>query len=98
MSANFPHYLTGQEIHAGDRVRFKGNAGNIAFVSDGKGGQFASGFADYNGYEAGIMVSIDDGELMFIPQPNTELEFLARGSLLAHEFDSPVVDWPAVGS
>jgi len=34
MSAS--HYVTGSEVHAGDRVRYKGESGNIVFVSDGE--------------------------------------------------------------
>lgn len=97
MNANFPHYSTGQEIHAGDAIRYKKHTGTIAFVSDGQQGQFASGFADYCGFEAGIMVSNDDGELTLLSEPDEDLEFIGRGSLLTHEFDSPALTWPPVG-
>ena len=76
MNANLPHYLTGEEVHAGDRVRYKGNSGNIAFVSDGDGGEFAAGYTDYYGYESGVMFCNDDGELSFIIEPNEDLEFI----------------------
>jgi hypothetical protein len=40
MNANLPHYLTGGAVHAGDRVRYKGTACTVVFVSDGEGGEF----------------------------------------------------------
>ncbi len=80
MSANLPHYITGEEIHAGDRVHYREQAGNIVFVSDGDSGEFASGYAEYYGHEAGVMFSSDDGELSFLPEPTEDLELIRRSS------------------
>jgi hypothetical protein len=78
MNADLPHYLGGGAIHAGDRVRYRGNAATVAFVSDGDEGEFASGFDDYHGHEAGIMLRDDDGELTFLPEPTEDLEYLGK--------------------
>ncbi len=78
MNANLPHYLTGGEVHAGDRVRYKGNAANVAFVSDGEEGEFSAGYEDYYGHEAGVMIVDDDGDLTFIGEPDENLEFVHR--------------------
>ena len=76
MSAS--HYLNGSEIHAGDRVRYKGESGDIVFVSDGDGGEFLSGYTDYHGCDAGIMFCDDAEELTFVSELNEELELLRR--------------------
>ena len=76
MSAS--HYFNGSEVHAGDRVRYKGESGNIVFVSDGDGGEFLSGYVDYQGCDAGIMFCDDAGELTFVSDLNENLEFLRR--------------------
>ncbi len=78
MTAKLPYYLGGGEVHAGDRVRYKGNAANVVFVSDGDEGEFAPGYEDYYGHKAGLMVSDDDGDLTFLPEPTEDLEFVHR--------------------
>jgi hypothetical protein len=76
MNAERPHYLTGGEVHAGDRVRYKGTSATVAFISDGEEGEFSAGYADYHGHEAGIMLCDDDGTLTFITEPDEHLEFV----------------------
>jgi hypothetical protein len=78
MHPSLPLYLSGGEVHAGDRVRYKGNAANVVFVSDGDEGEFAPGYEDYHGHEAGIMICDDDEELTFLAEPTEELEFVRR--------------------
>jgi hypothetical protein len=80
MNVDLPHYLTGEKVHAGDRVRYKGTAGNIAFVSDGEEGEFSGGYEDYFGQEAGIMFRDDDGELTFLAEPGDDLELIRSTS------------------
>jgi hypothetical protein len=80
MNGNLPLYQSGEEIHAGDRVRYKGTAATIAFVTDGEDGEYASGYTDYRGYEAGIMLRDDDGALTFLHEPEEELEFVEHES------------------
>ena len=78
MAAKLPYYMTGGEVHAGDRVRYRGNAATVVFVTDGDEGEFAPGYQDYYGHEAGIMLSDDDGDLTLITEPNEDLEFVHR--------------------
>jgi hypothetical protein len=80
MNVNLPHYITGDDVHAGDRVRYREQSGTIVFVSDGDAGEFASGYAEYYGHEAGVMFCSDDGELTFLPEPNEDLELIRRSS------------------
>ena len=78
MNANLPQYVGGGDIHAGDRVRYHETAATVVFVSDGEGGEFASGYDDYYGSEEGIMLRDDDGEHTFLSEPNEDLEFVSR--------------------
>jgi hypothetical protein len=89
MNANLPHYQTGGEVHAGDRVRYKGTAATVAFVSDGENGEFASGYTDYYGHEAGIMLRDDDGELTFVLEPDENLEFIRHQGTQAGQLPGP---------
>jgi len=72
------HYLSGAEVHAGDRVRYQDEAGTVVFVSDGEGGEFLSGYMDHQGCEAGIMFCADDGQLTFLSEGHESLELLRR--------------------
>lgn len=83
MDANILCYFDGSEVHAGDRVRYKGTAASVVFVSNGENGEFLPGYKDYCGYEPGIMLCDDDGELIFIFDPDEHLEF-------AHRAEHPV--------
>ncbi len=76
MNVNLPHYLTGEEVHAGDRVRYKGTAASVVFVSDGEEGEFSSGFEEYSGHDAGIMIRDDDEQLTFLTEPSEDLELV----------------------
>lgn len=76
MDTYVPHYFNGGTVHAGDRVSYKEQPGKVVFVSDGDGGDFAAGYTDYQGYESGIMVLSDEGDMMFIMVPDENLELL----------------------
>jgi hypothetical protein len=71
-------YITGEEIHAGDRVQYGGEYATVVFVSDGETEQFAPGYEDYTGSERGIMLCDDDGGTKFIGEPNEMLSFVDR--------------------
>ena len=72
------HYLSGEEIILGDRVQYKGTVATVVFISDGTGGEFAPGYADYAGYEPGLMIADDDGDTTFIRDPDEYLDFLSH--------------------
>ena len=78
MDAQLPHYLTGGEVRAGDRVRYKGSSAHVLFVSDGDSGDFSPGYDDYRGHEAGIMLSGEEDALTFLREPDEDLEFVGR--------------------
>ncbi len=72
-------YITGEEVHAGDRVQHRGDYGRVVFVTNGDSMEFSPGYEDYSGSERGLMVCNDDGALTFIGEPDEQLSFLDRG-------------------
>jgi len=72
-------YITGEEVHAGDRVRYKGSFSTVVFVSDGDNEEFSPGYQDYAGSERGVMICDDDGATSFIGYPDENLSFMDRG-------------------
>lgn len=73
------HYVSGEEVHAGDRVQYDGNYCTVVFVSDGESEEFEPGYEDYTGSERGVMICDDDGATQFIGEPSDLLYFLDRG-------------------
>ena len=73
------YYITGEEVHAGDRVQHKGNYATVVFVSDGESEEFAPGFEEYTGSDRGVMICDDDGGAEHIGEPNEMLTFIDRG-------------------
>jgi len=78
MDSDLLHYITGEEIHAGDRVQRKGEYATVVFVSNGEVEEFAPGYEDYTGSDRGVMICDDDGEVNFIGEPDEMLEFIDR--------------------
>jgi hypothetical protein len=79
MNVDLLHYLTGEEVHAGDRVQYNGTYGRVVFVSDGTTEEYSSGYEDYLGTDRGILICDDDGGSTFISEPGAELSFIDRG-------------------
>ena len=73
------NYIGGDEIRAGDRIRYQGLYGTVVFVSDGENEQVAPGYQDYRGAERGVVLCDDDGNVDAIGEPGETLEFLGRG-------------------
>ena len=81
MNSALAHYSNGEAIHIRDRVRYRGVAGMIVVVTDGDTGEFAPGYEDYYGCEAGLMFCDDDGDLVFLREPGEELEFIRHAAV-----------------
>ena len=79
MSIELLHYTTGEEVHAGDRVQYKGTFGTIVFVSDGYNEEYSPGYEDHIGTDRGIMICDDDGGSTFLTEPDEMLSFIDRG-------------------
>ena len=73
------NYSTGEEIHAGDRVRHRGLFATVIFASDGDTEEVAPGYHDHAGAERGVILCDDDGNVDSIGEPDETLEFLDRG-------------------
>jgi hypothetical protein len=74
MDSMMLRYANGRTVHARDRVRYKGISATVVFVTDGDEGEFASGYEDYQGHTAGLMICDDDGDMTFLTEPDEELE------------------------
>jgi hypothetical protein len=71
-------YVTGEEVHAGDRIQYKGSYATVVFVSDGETEEFAPGYEDYSGAERGVTLVEDDGTVSSIGEPDEMLAFIGR--------------------
>jgi hypothetical protein len=78
MDADVLHYLTGEEVHAGDRVQYRGEFATVVFVSNGESEEFSPGFEDYTGSDRGVIIADDDGGTNFIGNPDEMLAFIDR--------------------
>ncbi len=72
-------YISGEAVHAGDRVQHDGTFATVVFVSDGESEEFSPGFEDYTGAERGVLICDDDGDTQFLGEPNEMLSFIDRG-------------------
>ncbi len=72
-------YLTGEEVHAGDRVQYQGTYATVVFVSDGNAEEFWPGYEDFTGSSRGIIVCDDDGATSDIGEIDEHLSFFDRG-------------------
>jgi hypothetical protein len=79
MDAETLHYFSGEDVHAGDRVQYRGTFASVVFVSNGESEEFAPGYEEYTGSERGIMICDDDGSTSFISDPDEQLAFIDRG-------------------
>jgi hypothetical protein len=73
------HYFSGEDVHAGDRVQYRGTFATVVFVSDGESEEFAPGYEEYTGSDRGVMICDDDGTTSFIGEPDEQLAFIDRG-------------------
>ena len=76
------HYVSGQEIHAGDRVLYAGVPGRIVFVLGFH--EFLPEFVEgkewyYEEFGQGFMLEQDGGGLFFSEDSDEDLEFVSRG-------------------
>jgi hypothetical protein len=72
-------YLSGEAVHAGDRVQYCADFATVVFVSDGETDEASPGYEDYSGADRGLVVCDDDGTLTTLGEPDERLIFVARG-------------------
>ena len=73
-------YTSGEEIHAGDRVQYRGTFATVVVVSDGESYELAAGYEDHAGAERGVIICDDDGALTTLSDYDEQLMFVERGS------------------
>lgn len=78
MDSDLLHYITGEEIHAGDRVQRNGVFATVVFVSNGETEEFAPGYEDHSGTDRGVVLCDDDGAVESIGEPDDLLAFIDR--------------------
>ena len=79
MDSGSLRYISGEEVHIGDRVQYRGTYATVVFVSDGESEEFAPGYEDYTGSDRGVMICDDDGAVQHIGEPDEMLSLLDRG-------------------
>lgn len=79
MEDDLLRYITGEEIHASDRVQHNGVYANVVFVSSGTTEEYAPGYEDYIGSERGVVICDDDGQITVLGEPDDLLSFVDRG-------------------
>ena len=79
MDADILYYVSGEEVHAGDRVQHKGTYATVVFVSNGATEEYLPGYEDQIGAERGIMITDDDGVTTSLGEPDESLQFIDRG-------------------
>lgn len=79
MDSEPPHYATGEEVHAGDRVQYEGTYGTLVFVSDGDVEKLSTGYDDYTGSTRGLVLRDDDAGTSVIGEPEARLSLMDRG-------------------
>ncbi len=79
MDAETLIYVSGEEVHAGDRVQHKGNYATVVFVSNGVSEEYMPGYEDHIGADRGIIISDDDGGTTTLGEPDESLQFIDRG-------------------
>jgi len=72
-------YITGEEVHAGDRVQHRGTFGTVVVVSADENSEFSPGYEDHAGADRGILICDDDGIENFVREGDEGLSFVGRG-------------------
>jgi hypothetical protein len=72
------YYITGEEVHAGDRVQHGDNYATVVFAGDGTDEEIAPGYEDYTGSDRGVIICDDDGDVRSIGEPDDRLSLIDR--------------------
>jgi hypothetical protein len=73
------YYVSGEDVHAGDRVQHKGIYATVVYVSNGAAEEYLPGYEDHIGADRGIIISDDDGVITSLGDPDESLQFIDRG-------------------
>lgn len=81
------HYITGEEIHIGDRVLFSGLNAVVVIVIGRR--EYAPGYVQAAGDERGFVMCTDDGQMYMYEYADEDIEFLSRGEPPVHPSVGP---------
>jgi hypothetical protein len=76
--SSLARYASGEEVRLGDRVRFQETLARVVFVSDGTDCQCATGYEDYRGYDAGILICDDNGGTDFLGADDARVQLVGH--------------------
>jgi hypothetical protein len=79
MALDFLHYVSGEDVHTGDRIQYQGVFATVVFVNHGETEEYSPGYEDYIGSERGLIICDDDGGITSIGEPDGQVEFVDRG-------------------
>lgn len=78
MDAENVNYSTGEVVHAGDRVQYRGTFAKVVFVTDGDESECWPGYENYSGYDRGVVICDDDDTTSVLNETNEELVLVSR--------------------
>jgi len=79
MESGTLYYASGEEVHIGDRVQYRGVYATVVVVSNGESYEMAPGYEGESGIDRGVMICDDDGALNSLSDGNDQLVFMDRG-------------------
>ena len=79
MDSDLMHYISGEEVHAGDRVQYRGSYATVVVVSNGEDQEFSPGYEDHSCCDRGILLCDDDWATNMIREADENLSFVDRG-------------------
>jgi hypothetical protein len=71
-------YLSGEVVHAGDRIQYDTIYGTVVFVNHGDSEESLPGYEDNTGADPGVVICDDDGETTAVGYPSERLTFIER--------------------
>ena len=72
------NYSTGEAVHAGDRVQYRGCYAKVVFVTDGDESESWPGYEGYSGYDRGLVICEDDDTTTVLNETDEELVLVSR--------------------
>jgi hypothetical protein len=79
MGSDQLYYSSGEEIHLGDRVQYRGTFATVVVISTGDAYELAPGYEDQAGCDRGVTVCDDDGVASNLSDGDDQLQFVDRG-------------------
>jgi hypothetical protein len=82
MDSERVNYSTGDPVHVGDRVQYRGTFAKVVFVTDGDESETWPGYEGYSGYDRGLVICDDDDTTTVLNETDEELVLVSRASCI----------------